>query len=94
MKYEVDVDVEQTLRDRSLTTSQEQSLVVKTGNEEPRKRHHRIASSSDVSDDSDNNDTPSHKRSRAKSQSCVQSSAAPAYRYDDKESKESKPDGK
>ena len=61
--------------------------MVKNNNEEPRKRHHYVASSSDDSDDSDDNNTPSHKSPKSKSQSCVQLSAAPVHRVDDKESK-------
>ena len=79
------VNVEQTSRGGSLTSSQEQSLVVKIRHKETRKRHHHEVSSSEDSDDSDGNDTPTHKSHGVNSHhSCVQSSTAPADRDDDK----------
>ena len=53
---------------------------VKTRYKETRKRHHHEAS--EVSDDVDDNDTPSHKSPRLNSQSYVQSLAASAHRDD------------
>ena len=54
-------NVEQTSRGISSTISSEQSLVVKTGHIETRKRHYHEVSSLEDSDDSDDNDTPIHK---------------------------------
>ena len=77
------VNVEKTSRGSSLTSSQEQS-VVKTWQKETIRKHHHEVSSSEDSDDSDGNDTPTHKNPRVNSYySCVQSSA-PAHRDDDK----------
>ena len=77
------VNVEKTSRGSSLTSSQEQS-VVKTWQKEIIKKHHHEVSSSEDSDDSDGNDTPTHKNPMVNSHySCVQSSA-PAHRDDDK----------
>ena len=50
------VNVEQTLRGSSSTSSQEQSLVVKTRHKETRNRHHHEVSSSEDSDGSDGSD--------------------------------------
>ena len=78
------VNVEQTLRGSSSTSSQEQSLVVKTRHIETRKRHHHEVSSTEDSDDSDGNDMPILKSPKLDSHhSCVQS-AAPAHRDNDK----------
>ena len=83
LKY--NVNFEQTSRGSSSTSSQKQSLVVKTRYKETGKRHHHEVSSSEDSDDSDGNDAPTHKSPRVNSHhSCVQSSAAPAHRDDDK----------
>ena len=49
------VNVEQTSKDISSTSSHKQSLVVKTKHKETRKRYHHEVSSSE---DSDDNDTP------------------------------------
>ena len=68
-----------------LTSSQEQSLVVKTRHKETRKSHHPEVSSLKNSDDSDSNNTPTHKSPMINSHhSCVQSSTAPAHIDDDK----------
>ena len=78
------VNVEQTSRGSSSTSSQEQFLVVKTIHKETRKRHYHEVSSSEDFEDSDGNDTPTHKSPKVNSHhSCVQSTA-PAHRDDDK----------
>ena len=79
------VNVEQTSKGSSSTSSQEQPLVVKTGHKETRKRHHHEVSSLKDSDDSDGNDTPTHKRSPKVNShhSCVEL-AAPAHCDDNK----------
>ena len=78
------VNVEETSRGSSSTSSQEKSLVVKTKHKETRKRHHHEVSPSEDSDDSDSHDTSTHKNPKVNSHhSCVQS-AAPAHRGDDK----------
>ena len=69
-----DVNVEQTSKGTSLISSQEKS-VVKTWQKETLKKHHYEVCSSEDSDDSDGNDTPTHKKPRVNSHySCVQSS--------------------
>ena len=79
------VNVEQTSRGSSSTSYQEQSLVVKTRHKETRKRHHHQVSSSEDFDFSDVNNTLTHNSPRVNSHhSCVQSSAAPPHRDDDK----------
>ena len=55
------VNVEQTSRGSSSTASKEQSLVVRTRHKETRKSHHHEVSSFEGSDDSNDNDTPTHK---------------------------------
>ena len=55
------VNDEQTSRGSSSTSSQEQSLVVKTRHKETRKMNHHDVSSSQDSDDSDDSGTPTHK---------------------------------
>ena len=78
------VNVEQTSRGSSSTSSQEQFLVVKTIHKETRKRHCHEVSSSEDFEDSDGNDTHTHKSPKVNSHhSCVQSTA-PAHRDDDK----------
>ena len=68
-----------------LTSSQEQSPVVKTKHKETKKRHPYQDSSSEDSDDSDDRDTPTHKSPRVNSHhSWVQLSTAPAHGDDDK----------
>ena len=58
--------------------------MVKTRHKETRKRHHHEVSSSEDSEDSNGNDTPTHKNPKVNyHHSCVQS-AAPAYRDNDK----------
>ena len=58
--------------------------MVKTRHKDTRKRHHHEVSSSEDSNDSDGNDTSTHKSPKVNSHhSCVQS-AAPAHRDDDK----------
>ena len=85
------VTVKQTSRGSSSTSFQEKSLVVKTRHKETKKRHHHKVSSSEDSDNSDGNDTPSHKSPEVNSHySCVQS-ATLAQRDDD--DKVSIPDG-
>ena len=82
LKRNVNVNIPQEVVLRPL---QEQSLVVKTRNEETRKRHHHEVFFSEDSDDSDNIDTPTHKSTRVNSHhSCVQLSTAPPYKNDDK----------
>ena len=59
--------------------------MVKTRHKETRKKYHHEVSSSEDSDDSNGNDTSTHKSPRVNSHnSCVQSSTAPAYRDDEK----------
>ena len=58
--------------------------MVKTRHKETRKRHHHEGSSLEDSDNSNGNDTPTHKSPKVNTyHSCVQS-AAPAHRDDDK----------
>ena len=77
------VNVEQTTRGSSSTSSQKQW--VKIRHKKTRKRHHHEVFSSEDSDGSDGNDMPTHKSPRVNSHhSCVQSSTAPAHRDDDK----------
>ena len=72
-------NVEQTSRGSILTSSEEQSLVVKTRHKETRKMHHHEVSSLEDCDDSDENYAPTHKSPRINSHdSCVQSSTAAA----------------
>ena len=59
------VNVEQT--SSGSTSSQEKSLVVKTRHKETRKRNHHYVSSSEDSNDSDGNDTPTHKSPKVNS---------------------------
>ena len=73
------VNFEQTTRGSSSTSSKEQSLVGKTRHKETRKGYHQD------SDDSDDNDTPTHKSPSVNfHHRCVQSSTAPKNRDDDK----------
>ena len=68
-----------------MTSSHEQSLVAKTRHKEIRKRHHYQVSSSKDFDDSDENDTPTHKSPRINfHDSYVQLSTAPAQGDGDK----------
>ena len=71
------VNFEQTSSDNSSTYSQEQSLVVKTRQKETRKSHHHEVSSSEDSNDSHGNDTPTHENPKFNShhRSCVNSTA-------------------
>ena len=79
------VIVEPSSRGSSSTSYQEQSLVVKTRHKDTRKRHHHQVSSSKGFDFSDVNNTLTHNSLRVNSHhSCVQSSAAPPHRGDDK----------
>ena len=78
------VNVNQTSRSSSPTSSKELSLVVKSRHKEVGKRHHHKVSSSEDSDDSDGNDTPTHKSPKVKSHHSCVLSAAPAQRGDDK----------
>ena len=58
--------------------------MVKIRHKETQKRHHHEVSSSEVSDNSNGNDTPTHKSPKVSSHhNCVQS-AAPAHRDGDK----------
>ena len=68
----------------SSSFSQEQSLVVTTRHKKTRKRHHHEVSSLEDSDDSDGNDTPSHKSTKFNSHHSFVQSAAPAHKDDDK----------
>ena len=73
------VNAEQTSRGSILTSSEEQSLVVKTRHKETRKMHPHEVSSLEDSHDSDENYAPTHKSPRINSHdSCVQSSTAAA----------------
>ena len=78
------VNVEKTSRGSSWTSSQKMSLVVKTRHKEIRKRYHHEVSSSEDSDDSDGNDTPTHKTPKVNSHHCCVQSATLAHRDDGK----------
>ena len=74
------VNVEQTSKSSSLTTSHEQSLVVKTRHNTIRKGYHNEVSSSEDSANSEDNNSPNHKSPRVNPHhSCVLSLAAPAH---------------
>ena len=73
------VNAEQTSRGSILTSSEEQSLVVKTRHKETRKMDPHEVSSLEDSHDSDENYAPTHESPRINSNdSCVQSSTAAA----------------
>ena len=78
------VNVEQTSRSISSTSSQEQSLVVKTRHKETRKRHHHEVSILEDSNDSDGNHTPTLKSPNVNSHHSCMQLAALAHRDDDK----------
>ena len=82
--FKRNVNVEQTSKSSSLTTSHEQSLVVKTRHETTRKGYHNEVSSSEDSGDSEDNNRPNHKSPRVNSHhGCVLSLAAPAHCSDE-----------
>lgn len=75
-----DDNVEQTSKSSSVTTSHEQSLVVKTRHETTRKGYQNEVSSSEDSVDSEDNNRPNHKSTRVNPHhSCVLSLAGPAH---------------
>ena len=76
------INVEQTSRGYSSTSSQEQSLVVKIRQKETRKRHHHKVSSVKDSDDSDGTDMPTHKSPRVNSLHGCGQSPGPAHHRD------------